>query len=156
MRHERLGTAAALLAAACSSGPGPSVVHEGTWGGNDAGLLLSATNAHVHVGCTAGDFAAPIPVQGDGALRAEGRYSHKSELYPVDLGVDHPAVFSGRLDGERITFTVTVTDGGTVYGPAEVRLGVDPTMQDCPICRFPKAERKARSRRASATLSLGL
>jgi hypothetical protein len=133
---------AALLTVACSSGDLPPVVPEGTWGGDDAGLLLSATDAHVHVGCSQGDFQAPIPVGGDGGFTAEGRYSHSYELHPVGTGQSHPATLSGRLDGEdRLTLTVRVIDGGEVYGPVELRRGVEPAMQNCPICRLPEADR---------------
>lgn len=126
----------------CSSGPDlPAAIPEGTWGGDDAGLLLSATSAHVHVGCTQGDFDAPIPVGGDGSFTAQGRYSHRYELFPVGTGESHPATLTGSLDGnDRLTFTVRVTDGGEQYGPVLVRRGVDPAMQDCPICRLPEAD----------------
>jgi hypothetical protein len=103
-------------------------------------MLLTASTAHVHVGCTQGSFGAPIPVGGDGLFTAEGRYSHMSELYPLGTGKDHPATLSGRLDRkDRLTFTVRVTDGGEEYGPVEVRRGVEPAMQNCPICRLPEA-----------------
>jgi len=128
---------------ACSTGPGlPPAIPEGTWGGDDAGLLLSATAAHVHVGCTQGNFSAPIPVGGDGRFTAEGRYSHLHELYPVGTGQSHPAILSGRLVGDaRLTFSVRVTDGGEEYGPVEVHRGVEPAMQNCPICRLPESEK---------------
>ena len=134
---------ALLLVGSCSSEPDlPPAIPEGTWGGDDAGVLLTATSAHVHVGCTQGNFGAPIPVGGDGSFRAEGRYSHMYELYPLGTGKDHPATLSGRLDREdRLTFTVRVTDGEEEYGPVEVRRGVEPSMQNCPICRLPEAER---------------
>jgi hypothetical protein len=157
MRHlRRAGLATLLLASSCSTGPDlPPAIPEGTWGGDDAGLLLSASTAHVHVGCSAGNFGAPIPVGGDGRFTAEGRYSHMRELYPFGTGQSHPATLSGRLDSEdRLTFTVRVTDDGEVYGPVEVRLGVEPAMQNCPICRLPEAETAPRADPLSAFLLL--
>jgi hypothetical protein len=36
-----------------------------------------------------------------------------------------------------MVLTVTVTDGGQHYGPSLVRWGMEPAMQNCPICRLP-------------------
>ena len=56
MRAAAGALAAGLLLAACghSQPPLPDTVPAGTWGGEDAGMIVSAEGAHVHVGCTLG------------------------------------------------------------------------------------------------------
>ena len=59
--------AVVVLAAACGASriePGNLAV--GTWGGEEAGLLVRADGAHAHIGCTYGDIAGPIPFDADG------------------------------------------------------------------------------------------
>jgi hypothetical protein len=54
----------------------------------------------------------------------------------VDLGIFHPARYSGRLHGgDRLTIEVTLTDTGQRLGPAEAFLGREPQLGACPICR---------------------
>ena len=58
-----------LLAAGCSD---PSLVPSdghlpvGTYGGDNAGLIVTDAEAHVHVGCTFGDMPGNIPLDAEG------------------------------------------------------------------------------------------
>ncbi len=102
---------AAPLALACSSSPSSvqlTELAEGTWGGDDVGVVVSADNAHVHVGCTKGDFPAPIALDADQRFSVSGSYLIKA--YPVAIGPTMPAEFAGVVEGNRLTFTVAVND----------------------------------------------
>ena len=90
----RLPTAAvvaACLLASCADlipvPPGP--VLAGTWGGDNAGAIVSDSGAHVHIGCTAGDATEPLRADSTGRFTASGRYN--ITLYPIAVGPDHPA-----------------------------------------------------------------
>lgn len=123
-----------LMAAACgSSGPGLDAVPEGTWGGEEAGLLVRADGVHAHVGCTLGDLPGPIPLDREGRFDVAARWN--VDAFPVDRGIFHPARLSGRTDGRTLTFSVVLTDTGRALGPATVTLGREPRMANCPICR---------------------
>jgi len=131
-----------LLLLSCSRGPTlpPGLrVPVGTWGAKNAGLIVSETDAHVHVGCTNGYFAAPIAVDSEARFTVTGSYILRA--YPVMIGPPLPAEFSGTVDGNRLTLRVVVND--TVekkivnIGPVTVTLGVEPQMGPCPICRTP-------------------
>lgn len=133
--------AATLLlgAAACFStsvSPTPSGLAVGTWGGEGAGVIVADTVAHVHVGCTYGNFHLPVAVDAAGRFEASGGYLLRA--YPIAVGPTMPARLLGTLDRDRLTFTVTVTDtvqgGTTVLGPKTVVLGQDPHLGPCPIC----------------------
>ena len=105
----------------------------GTWGGDNAGLIVDKDNAHVHIGCTVGDAVGPIRPDQDGRFVATGTYN--VDAYPVDRGIIHPASFTGRIVGQTMTLTVTLTDTGQVLGPVALIYGKEPTMGPCPICR---------------------
>lgn len=130
----RFPPVAALVVAAATcpgatepSGPLPL----GTWGGENAGVVVSDTTMHVHLGCTLGD--APRPSIADGRFEVAGLYNITA--HPVDLGVFHPALFTGQSSGDVLILTVTLTDTAVTLGPALVRLGREPRMGPCPICR---------------------
>src|SRR6266545_2195726 len=119
MSMRRLLVPALALVAACgASRLEPGTVAVGTWGGEEAGLLVRADGAHGHIGCTYGDVTGPIPFDADGRF--------------------HEARMSGRLSGRSLTFTAKLTDTGQVLGPVAVTLGREPRMANCPICRTPR------------------
>ena len=127
-----------VLAAACGASriePGNLAV--GTWGGQEAGILVRADGAHAHVGCTYGDIAGPIPFDADGRFDVAAQWNVSA--FPIDRGVFHDARMSGLLRGDRVTFSARLSDTGQVLGPSVVTFGREPTMANCPICRVPKA-----------------
>jgi hypothetical protein len=137
----RVPAATAILAVliACDTGAtfGSAVeLPVGTWGGEDAGVIVTATAAHVHVGCTNGDFPAPIALDEDGRFSVAGDYLLTA--YPVAVGPTMPARFAGVVSRGELVMTVAVDDtiAGelVVLGPVSVRLGREPELGPCPIC----------------------
>ena len=130
-----------LLLSACARTellPPDGALASGTWGGDDAGLLLQDSLAHVHIGCTLGFFPAPIDVDENRRFSVTGRYVVRA--YPVQMGPDLPAQMAGVISGNKLTFTVAVDDTVenkmTLLGPVTVTYGREPAMQNCPICRL--------------------
>ena len=134
-RGPRAAAVFALWVAACGTSGRPPLdrVPVGTWGGDDSGLIVSADGAHAHVGCTNGDVAGEIPLDGEGRFDVAGIYN--VDAFPVDRGIRHPARLTGRTDGRTLTFTVRLTDTGQTLTSGELVLGREPRMQNCPICR---------------------
>jgi hypothetical protein len=133
----------AVTIGACFTGgvsPSDGALSLGTWGGDNAGLIATDSVTHVHIGCTFGDVKGRIPLDRSGQFAVTGSYVLRA--YPIMVGPSLPARFFGRVDGTRLTLSIAVTDtvvGGVVnLGPVTVRLGQDPTMGPCPICRVPK------------------
>ena len=118
----------------------------GTWGGSEAGVLVTDTLAHVHLGCTYGDLRGRVTLDADGRFTRGGTYLLRA--YPVAIGPTMPAVFSGRVLGQTLTISVAVRDTiaktDVSLGPVTVRLGTEPTMANCPICRVPGDRTSAR------------
>jgi len=148
----RLGLIATIVAAvACSSSgvsplPADGKVPLGTWGGDNAGMIVGDTAMHLHVGCTFGDVSGRVPVDANGRFDVAGSYVLRA--YPIMVGPSLPARFVGRLDGSVATVTVTVDDtvqhATVVKGPVIVQLGEAPRLGPCPICRRPDLTREAR------------
>ena len=125
---------ALLACSAATSTPITEVV--GTWGGENAGMIVTGNDIHVHIACTLGNTVGPIHPDENGRFEATGTYN--VDAYPVDRGITHPARFSGRVVGKTMTLTVTLTDTGQVLGPVTLVYGEEPRMGPCPICRVPR------------------
>lgn len=145
VRSARLApVAACALALACAaSSSGPIALDGklplGTWGGENAGMIVSDTAMHLHVGCTYGDVSGRIALAADGSFDVAGSYMLRA--YPIAVGPSVPARFRGQLDGAIATVTVTVDDtvqhATVIKGPVTVKFGDEPRMGPCPICRRP-------------------
>lgn len=132
---------AVVAMSGCDSASGPAgPLVEGTWGGINAGLIASDTSAHVHIGCTVGDTKGAILAGPDGRFDVPGLFNITA--YPVYRGPDHPARFTGRINGRIMTLTVTLTDTSVSLGPVQLIYGKTPQMGPCPICRVPKARHR--------------
>src|SRR6185503_13836098 len=119
---------AALTVAACSGQSVTGSAHiltPGTWGGENAGAIVDDTLVHVHIGCTLGNFPLPAVVDDQGRFSADGSYTLRA--YPIAVGPELPAVFTGVVTGNQLTLSVAVDD--TVekklvpLGPVTVVLG---------------------------------
>jgi len=125
---------------ACSAATSARITEvSGTWGGDNAGMIVTDTDVHVHIGCTLGDAVGPIHPDADGRFEATGTYN--VDAYPVNRGITHPATFSGQVVGQTMTLTVSLTDTARVLGPVTLTYGKEPKMGPCPICRVPKGIR---------------
>jgi len=134
-----LSAASVALFACSSSGialpPFDGKLALGTWGGDNAGMLVSDMAMHLTVGCTYGDVSGRITVAVDGSFDVAGSYMLRA--YPVAFGPTVPARFRGQLDGVTATVTVTVDDTvqhkTVVEGPVSVKYGDQPRIGPCPI-----------------------
>lgn len=133
-----------LSAGACAgsgnaSAPLPTTVALGTWGSDGAGIIVTDTLVHVHVGCTKGDFRRPETLDTDGRFNVAGTYLLRA--YPIALGPTLPARFAGVIRGSTMTLSVAVDDtvdkSLVALGPVTLVLGQEPKLGICPICRVP-------------------
>jgi hypothetical protein len=109
----------------------------GEWGGNNAGILVSDSVAHVHIDCTLGDFKMPVTLDSEHRFNVAGNYVLRA--FPVQLGPSLPAQFAGVINGNELTFTVAVNDTVekrlVALGPFKVYYQRSAMMGPCPICR---------------------
>ena len=135
MRTGRLALGPVLVVAvACGGSPvAPHVLPAGTWGGDNAGLLVRGDGAHGHIGCTLGEITGLIPLDTEGRFDISGVWN--VDAFPVDRGILHPARLTGRANGRTLMLSVRLTDTGQVLGPVLLVFGREPRMENCPICR---------------------
>lgn len=137
---------AAAVVVACSSATTTTTIPPfdgnlplGNWGGENAGMIVSDTAMHLHIGCTYGNASGRVPVGAGGQFDVAGSYMLRA--YPIAVGPTVPARFTGRLDGAKVTITATVDDTvrdtTVVLGPVTVTYGADAKLGPCPICRLP-------------------
>ena len=133
-----------LAVAACSSSrtsapPADGLLPLGNWGGEGAGLIVSDTAMHLHIGCTFGDASGRIAINSSGQFDVAGSYMLRA--FPIAVGPTVPARFTGRLDGNTVTVTATIDDTvqkkTVVMGPVKVVFGQEAKLGPCPICRRP-------------------
>jgi len=143
---------AGTLGVACSSSPtiGPvdGDLPLGTWGGDSAGMIVSDTALHLHVGCTFGDVSGRVHVNADGSFEVLGNYT--LHAYPILVGPTDPARFTGKVVGATATVTAIIDDTAqhqtVVHGPVVVSLGITPRLGPCPICARPVVTRSLAAR----------
>jgi hypothetical protein len=122
-----------VVVTGCNPSPFPPGARiDGTWGGNNAGLIADDTSAHVHIGCTYGEVHQSIVL--DMSSRFDVAGEQNITAHPVDLGILHPARFTGSIDGRTMTLRVTLTDTAVTLGPVVLRFEKEPVMGPCPIC----------------------
>lgn len=129
-----------VLAGVLSPGPCASSptglekgIVQGTWGGENAGVIADDTSAHVHIGCTYGQVHQAIVPDAYGYFDVPGQQNITA--HPIDLGILHPARFSGRVLAGIMTLTIALSDTAVTLGPVRVAYGKEPRMGPCPICR---------------------
>jgi hypothetical protein len=139
----------AIAIVACSSStttlpPSDGNIALGTWGGDTAGMIVGDTAMHLHIGCTYGDVSGRVPLDAAGNFDVAGSYMLRA--FPIAVGPAVPARFTGHLNGNVITVTVTANDTvqkkTVTLGPASVTWQREPKMQNCPICRRPILTKK--------------
>lgn len=130
------------IASTCADGslvPSGGTLALGKWGGDNAGVIVTDSAAHVHVGCTFGDVPGEIKLGPDGRFVIDGSYVLRA--YPIMVGPPLPAQFSGRVVGRTLTLAIAVNDTVekkvVALGPITVTHGREPEMGPCPICRKP-------------------
>jgi|SRR5580765_5270182 len=107
---------ACLLAAACAdtpAQPGGATLLAGTWIG-DGCLSVAGEGCDLVVGCGHGRFPVPA-VRADGTFDVDGTY--RVEAGPVSTNPAPPATFSGVINGQTLTLTVTPRDASGLPGP---------------------------------------
>lgn len=137
----------ALSVAGCS-GKSPSLPagHElatGTWGGENAAVVVTDSTAHVHIACTLGDIPTRITLDAEGRFAVDGSYVLRA--YPIQVGPALPARFSGQVAGRTLTLSIEVSDTAAhrmvPLGPVVVVYMREPNLGPCPICRTPALRR---------------
>ena len=135
MRQAAILSGLALLAACGSSAASGEqrTVPLGTWGGDHIVLEVAAGGATVELDCAHGAIERSDPAG------ADGRFDGRRHLRPGARragaggrgGDARPARYAGRVEGETMTLTIAVGDGGETLGPFELVRGRSARLTKC-------------------------
>lgn len=129
-----LAVLAVLAGIGCGTrSPVPDRLPEGSWGGEHVDVTAGTAGVAFQFDCAHGKVDGPIRLEADGAFSVPGSYV-RERGGPV--GVDEteqpePAVYAGRLQGVRLTFSVRLTDSSTEVGPFAAVLSARPNVFRC-------------------------
>jgi hypothetical protein len=98
----------------------------GRWGGEHAALTVTDAGARVEFDCAFGEINEPLTIDAAGRMAVNGVYV--LERGPAREQPDsHPAHYSGRLSGDRLTFDVALIASNEPVGNFTVVDGAQPS-----------------------------
>lgn len=120
-----------VLAGVLLSGCRGERVPNGSWGDDHVVLTVTDNGGRVEFDCAHGTLDHPLRLDDRGRFSVAGTFVPDGG--PVRTGEDsrsRPARYQGRLDRQKLQFTVTV-EGQTGQGPFTVTLGKSPKLTKC-------------------------
>jgi hypothetical protein len=123
-----------LAAVACSSPVTASDhVAAGVWGGEHVALEVSADGGRIEYDCAHGNLGEPLALDRSGRFDVNGTHTpeHGGPMREDEKAESRPARYAGRVDGGRMTLTVTLTDTGESLGTFALTQGVAGRLLKC-------------------------
>ena len=114
---------------ACSSPTAPMA--EGDWGGTSASLSLSRSGGVLSYACGTGTMDSAWVLSPDGLLSGAGQHFFGGGPLPSQGRPPHPTAYSGRIEGNVLVLTVTLTDLGQTLGPFRMLRGGPKVYEMC-------------------------
>jgi len=111
----------------------PDKVAVGLWGGMHIGLRVKDDGASIQYDCADGTIGQPLVTDDKGNFEVTGIHN-KGHGGPVIIGEkpdSHPARYTGQVNGETMTLTVTLTDTKESFGPFTLTYGKQPRIFRC-------------------------
>ena len=108
---------ALLLAPTCQQRlTGPKI--SGQWGGPHIDLVTTDSGAAIKYDCAHGRITEAVLPDVFGAFVARGVHvrEHGGPIREGEIPDQHPARYAGRIEGNTMTLTVTLTDSATTLG----------------------------------------
>jgi hypothetical protein len=107
-------------------------VPAGAWGGDHVVLTVTDNGGSVEFDCASGTLDHPLRLDDRGRFSVPGTFvpQHPGATRTSDAAQSRPARYQGRLDRQKLEFTVTV-EGETGQGPYTVTLAKAPKITKC-------------------------
>jgi hypothetical protein len=123
------------LLAACSSPTSPAEgrVAIGAWGGDHLRVDVAPDGATSEYDCAHGTIDEPLVADRSGIFSARGTHTfdHGGPVRNDEVPNRHPARYDGRVNGDMLQLTVTITDGPQVLGTFMLTHGAAPRLLKC-------------------------
>ena len=105
---------------------------EGSWGGDQIGLRIDSNAATVEFGCAAGSIDEPFVTDASGRFSLPGSWWFTPPVVSQGWQPEkRPARYSGVVEGERMTLTVTLLDDNQLLGSFTLALNQTPRIVHC-------------------------
>jgi hypothetical protein len=117
------------LALGCFSPTAPVAL--GSWGGQEASLVLTASGGALSYPCGAGTIDSAWTLNSDGRFVASGEHFFGGGPVPVGGRPPHPATYVGVVQGNSLTLTVTLSDLNETLGPFHLVRGGPAVVEQC-------------------------
>lgn len=118
-----------VAALACTSSTSPELF--GTWGGNDASMVLGLDGGTITYLCGSGTIDAGWRFLPGGTFSATGNHYYGGGPVPSQGRTPHPATYVGHVQGKVMTLSVTITDQDTILGPYTLVKGGPAVSEIC-------------------------
>ena len=108
-------------------------VQRGTWGGDHIRLEVTDRGAEVEYDCAHGTIDQQIFRDAQGRFDVHGTHviEHGGPVRRGETADTHPARFSGTVEGNKMTLTVTETDTNTDIGTFTLGYGERGRIMKC-------------------------
>jgi hypothetical protein len=111
----------------------PNSLPTGTWGGQHISLDVTSDGARLEFDCANGQINQPVMLDGNNAFDVAGVYVQERGG-PVRIDEQpngQPARYSGRVEGQTLTLTITLTDNKQTIGTYTLGHGQNPRIFKC-------------------------
>jgi hypothetical protein len=90
----------------------------GLWGGQGISMEVSDSGATLDFDCASGSITEPIAPDSAGKFSVKGRFArqHPGPTREDENNAGEPAIYSGVVDGENLTLTITLTKNSEKAG----------------------------------------
>lgn len=107
-------------------------VPNGAWGGDHVVLTVTDNGGRAEFDCAHGTLDHPLRMDDRGRFSVAGTFvpEHGGPVRPGEVEESRPARYQGRLDRQKLEFTVT-TEGHTGSEPFTVTLAKSPKLTKC-------------------------
>jgi len=109
------------------------VVKEGVWGGPHILMEVTQSGATITYDCAVGTIDQRIQLDSDGRFDARGTHTRQNSgpVRSDETPDRHPARYTGRIDGNRMTLVLTLTDTKENVGTFTLTYGEKPELTRC-------------------------
>ncbi|SRR5712692_2714352 len=124
---------ASLVACGGPTSPTEGRVATGTWGADRLRVDVTPGGGTTEYDCAHGTIDEPLVADRNGRFSASGTHTfdHGGPVRIDEVPNTHPARYDGRVTGDTLQLTVTVTDTQQMLGPFTLTLRAVPRLVKC-------------------------
>jgi hypothetical protein len=111
----------------------PRRAQAGSWGGEQIRMEVTAQGAEINYPCAHGSIKGALKLDRNGKFDLTGNHvaEHPGPIRNDEDTKGHPARYTGRIDGENMTLTVTLTDTKETVGTFTLTYGRGGRVRKC-------------------------